>query len=835
MAAENAAAQHGARPKSPTTSPRLKCLGLLACGVAVGLGIIWASRPAPAREDARLDPGRLEAFGPEGKSLGTCPLKHTDVTVDISGFIARVTVRQQFHNPFEDKIEAIYVFPLSQDAAVDHMTMKVGERLIVGEVKERGEARAIYEQARAEGKVASLLDQERPNIFTQSVANIEPGEEVDITIAYSETLDWKDGEYQFDFPMVVGPRYMPGSPTGAPTTGWAPPTDQVPDADRISPPVTPPETRAGHDISVTVHLSAGLPIRRLDSRQHEVVVEYQNTEQSEAVIRLKSQRTLPNKDFVLVYETATERIEDALLTHTDERGRFFTFVLQPPKRVRTAAIVPKEIIFVIDKSGSMSGFPIETARQAMRLCIEGLHEQDTFNLMCFAGGVNFCFPKPMPNTEENLRHALAYLQSLEGSGGTEMMKAIHACLEGQDDPERLRVVCFMTDGYVGNDMAIIDAVQKNAGTARVFAFGIGTSVNRFLLDGIARAGRGEVHYILNEQQAQGAAERFYERVRTPVLTDVKIDFGGLQVTEVYPPHVPDLFAAKPVVLKGQYKRGGKGTITLSGMTGEGPFERKIQVTLPDDEPENAVLAPLWARAKVEELMQQDLTGIQQGNPNPAVKEEILGLGLRFQIMTQFTSFVAVEHLRITEGDQVRTVPVPVEMPEGVSYEGVFGNGMALRRSRALYSMSAAARAPAGAAAPAPGFFGRPLREQADRQSAGEKPAEDAESAEPQPEPGKQHLAKLTPELRRLVEKVAGEGKIENLTEGKVRVKDGRLEISVQLASLDDAVLKKLETLGFKELARTRTVKLLIGTIGVEKLEALAQLDEVLRIEPVPSP
>jgi len=419
-----------------------------------------------------------------------------------------------------------------------------------------------------------------------------------------------------------------------------------------------------------------------------------------------------------------------------------------------------------------------------------------------------------------------------------MMKAIHACLEGQDDPERLRVVCFMTDGYVGNDMAIIDAVAKNAGTARVFAFGIGRSVNRFLLDGIARAGRGEVHYILDEQQAKRAAEPFYERVRTPVLTDVEIDFGDLQVAEVYPQHVPDLFAAKPVVVKGQYKRGGKGTIILRGMTGEGPFERKIEVTLPDDEPENAVLAPLWARAKVAELMQRDLTGVQRGNPNPAVKEEILGLGLRFQIMTQFTSFVAVEHLRITEGGQARTVAVPVEMPEGVSYEGVFGNGrfLAQRRSVASYGgMAAKAAASAPRPVARPPALGVPMQRPADRQAAGEEATEDAARSQAQPKPAEQHLTKLTAELRKLVEKLASEGKIENLTEGKIKVKDGRLEITVQLTSLDDETIKKLEALGFKELARTRTVKLVIGTIAVDKLEALAKLDEVLRIEPVTVP
>jgi Ca-activated chloride channel family protein len=787
-------------------------------------------------DGSKITEGRLDAIGPDGKPLGACPLKHTDVDVDIAGFVSRVTVRQQFHNPFKDKIEAIYVFPLSQDAAVDHMTMKVGDRVIQGVIKERGEARRIYEAAKAEGKVASLLDQERPNIFTQSVANIEPGEQVDITIEYSETLDWRDGEYHFDFPMVVGPRYMPGTPSVGGGTGSSPPTDQVPDADRISPPVTPEGTRAGHDISVTVNLNAGLPLQRIESKQHEVSTEYADDAKTQAKITLKNKKVIPNKDFVLVYQTATDKIEDTVLAHTDDRGKFFTLVLQPPKRVRPEVIVPKELVFVIDKSGSMNGFPIDTAKEAMRLCIEGLQPNDTFNLMTFAGGVGFCFPKPVPNTDENRRAALDYLASLQGSGGTEMMKAIHACLAGQDDQERVRVVCFMTDGYVGNDMAIIDAVKKNAGVARVFSFGIGRSVNRFLLDGMARAGRGEVHYILDETQSGGAAERFYERVRMPVLTDIQLDFGGLAVEDVYPAAVPDLFSAKPVVVKGRYKKGGATTITLKGTTGAGAFERKIEARFPAEAPENDVLAPLWARAKVDDLTNQDMLGAQRGTPDPAIKETILGLGMRYQLLTQYTSFVAVEHLKITEGGEARTVEVPVEMPEGVSYEGVFGRranlatatrayGFAKRMSRGTSALRAPAR---GGRAPAP------LPKLA-RISSGiasdsrEKESKEEESRED--ESKKLSSSKLAAELQGLAEKVAKEGKDGSLRVGKIEVKNGRVEVRIQLTSLSDESLEKLKQLGVKILAEAKSAKLVIATVDLSKLEELAKLDEVVRVEP----
>jgi len=632
-----------------------------------------ATAPSPAL--AKIDHGgRLEALDKAGKPVGSCPLRHTEVKADIAGFVARVTVRQQFHNSFANKIEAVYVFPLSDRAAVDRMTMTIGDRVIEAQIKEREEARRTYETAKWAGHVASLLDQERPNVFTLSVANIEPGASIDITISYSEILPWSEGKFQFVFPMVVGPRYVPGQPIAPKGLGFAPPTDRVPDADRVTPKVTPEGTRAGHDISIAVDLDAGLPLRHLASKQHEIDVQYSTADKSRAVVRLKRRATIPNKDFVLEYQTAGEEIQDAILTHTDARGKFFTLVLQPPKRVRPQIAVPKELVFVIDKSGSMRGFPIETAKKAMALCIDGLNADDTFNLMTFEGGVGFCFPRPVPNTAENRRSAQQYLSHLQGSGGTEMMQAIHACLAGQDDPQRLRVVCFMTDGYVGNDMAIIDAVRANAGTARVFSFGIGTSVNRFLLDGMARAGRGEVQYILSPEQTEGAGERFHSRIRMPVLTDIALDFGPLAVEEVYPKGIPDLFSAAPVVVYGRYRQGAQGVVTLRGKTAAGPFERKIQVRLPDKEPTRDVLALLWARAKVEHLMDRDLAGIQRGNPRPETKKGITDLGLRYQMLTQFTSFVAVDKKQVVREGKVETVAVPVEMPQGVSYEG-FGLGI----------------------------------------------------------------------------------------------------------------------------------------------------------------
>ncbi|HYX42611.1 MAG TPA: VIT and VWA domain-containing protein, partial [Pyrinomonadaceae bacterium] len=429
------------------------------------------SAQATATNQEHADEGALTTFDAHGKPAGSCPLKHTDVKAEITGFLARVTVTQEFANPFTDKIEAVYTFPLPQAAAVDNMTMQVGNRIIHGQIMRREEAQAAYQKAKANGQVASLLDQERPNIFTQSVANIMPGEQVTVVISYVETLKYEASTYEWSFPLVVGPRYIPSGPT-APTPNETPaqtaqvdstpdnatsepapdaaPPERVPDAARITPTAMPPGQRAGHDISIEVALDAGVPIGAVSSNTHEIEVE--RTDERNADVRLKDQATIPNKDFVLKYDVAGRKIEDAVLTHSDGRGGFFTLILQPPERVAAADVTPKELVFVLDTSGSMYGFPLDKAKETMKLALEGLNPQDTFNLITFSGDTHILFPEPVPATPENLSKAQKFLASRKSDGGTEMMKAIRAALAPSDDAGHLRVVCFMTDGEVGNDM-----------------------------------------------------------------------------------------------------------------------------------------------------------------------------------------------------------------------------------------------------------------------------------------------------------------------------------------------------------------------------------------------
>jgi len=609
------------------------------------------------------------------KPLGECPLQHTSVQANVSGYMADVTVKQLFANPFKEKIEAVYTFPLSETGAVDEMTMKVGTRVIHGTIKKKEEAREIYEQAKARGHVASLLDQERPNIFTQSVANIEPGKEVEITIKYKDLLVFENGKYSFAFPTVVGPRFIPGEGIGKTGSGWAPDTNQVPDASKITPLLAPKGTRAGHDISIAVNLDSGVPYSNLKSYLHEVDV--LSKDSTHAQVSLKDKNSIPNKDFVLSWNVSQEQLSSGYITHRNakehEGSGFFTLMLLPPKSVTPDKVAPKEMIFLIDCSGSQNGPPLNKAKEALNHIIDHMNANDTFQIITFNNQNSLLFEKPEISSAPMKEKAKAFVDGLQARGGTWMAPAVEKVCSIPPDNNRLRIVTFMTDGFVGNDMQILDLVRKHRGTSRWFPFGTGNSVNRYLIDGIAKEGGGEPEYVLLNAKAGEVGEKFYKRIASPVLTDVSVKFDGLDAKEVFPKIVSDVWAQKPLYYKGRYQKPGSGTVTLSGFSQGKPYSKSMKVTFPESNPANAGIASIWARAKVDRLMSEDLTGAQTGNMNPELKNEITKTALDYHIMTQFTSFVAVEEKYVTEGGKSKLIPVPVEMPDGVSHEAVFGH------------------------------------------------------------------------------------------------------------------------------------------------------------------
>jgi Ca-activated chloride channel homolog len=607
------------------------------------------------------------ASGHSRKELGSCPLKHTDVRASVSGYVARVCVRQQFHNPYKEKIEAVYTFPLPHDAAVDEMTMKVGCRVIRGSIKKRQEARRIYDQARERGNVASLLDQERPNIFCQSVANIEAGENIDIEIKYVNLLKYEDGAFTFTFPTVVGPRFIPGQMAlGRSGSGQVFDTDRVPDASRITPPMAAPRQRAGHDISIDLNLNAGVPIGSIGSKLHDVLIERNGA--TTAHIKLKNQDRIPNKDFVVSWNVAAGSVASGYLTHRQGNDGFFTLILIPPGRVKPAAVQPKEMIFLVDCSGSQAGRPIQKAKEAMEYILNHMNARDTFQIIAFSSDARIFPERPMTASAAIKARALEFIHSLEGNGGTWMAPAVQAALLLPNHDHRLRIFTIMTDGYVGNDFEIISMIKKARDRSRWFSFGTGDSVNCFLIDTIAREGGGEADYVLLNSSAEEVGKKFYDRLSSPVLTDLKIEFKGVETKEVFPRNLSELWAQRPLYFTGRYLKPGKGKVVLSGYSAGKPYRQELNLDLPAQQTANEVLPSIWARARVERLMGEDWYAVQQGKLHKELRDEIVDCALKYHIMTQYTSFVAVEEERRTKGNSARLVPVQVETPEGVNME-----------------------------------------------------------------------------------------------------------------------------------------------------------------------
>lgn len=619
--------------------------------------------------------GTLLAMNASGLTLGNCPLEHTDVTATISGYVSRVRVKQIFHNNYKHKIEAVYTFPLSDSGAVDSMLMKVGDRTIRGVIKKRDEAREIYERARDAGQAASLLDQERTNIFTQSVANIPPGGTVEITIDYVDLLPFENGQFTFAFPTVVGPRFIPGDPISKSGTGRAADTEIVPDASNITPPVAPTGMRAGHDISIKVRVDGGgIPISNIVSKLHDINVRRVSDDSAE--ISLMDKATIPNKDFVLSWDVAGDQLKGGYLAYRNpaakDKSGYFTIMLMPPKQVTPTAVAPKEMIFLIDCSGSQDGQPLEKAKEAMYYILDHMSADDTFQVISFSDNVKQLFDQPRRVSDQMKQKAHDWIAKLSANGGTWMAPAVEKACSIPADEHRLRIVTFMTDGYVGNDKEIIGMIKKLRSTSRWFPFGTGNSVNRMLIDNIAKIGGGEPDYVLLNSSGEEIGKKFYKRIASPVLTDVKIDYGTLQVKEVFPNAISDVWAQRPLYIAGRYIAPGEGTITLSGFAGGKPYQQTMHVNFPADHPQNEVVGSIWARAKVDFLTSQDFIRANYGETPKEIKDEIIATALAHHIMTDYTSFVAVEERVVTKGGESKTIVVPAELPDGVSRENTVG-------------------------------------------------------------------------------------------------------------------------------------------------------------------
>ncbi|HEU4385286.1 MAG TPA: VIT domain-containing protein, partial [Anaeromyxobacteraceae bacterium] len=594
---------------------------------------------------------------------------HTRVYAQVSGNVARVEVTQLYRNPTGRRLEAVYAFPLPPNAAVTDMAFRIGKRVIASEVERREEAKRTYEQAKKEGKTAALTEQERPNLFTQSVANVPPGETVAVLLRYVHEVPFDDGRYLFHFPTTIGPRYIPGAPTGKPGPGRAPDADQVPDASRITPPVLAPGERPAADLDVVVRLVPGAAFADLASKSHRVVSGLDGD--GALLVALAEDDRRPNRDFVLAWRPAAPEPEAYALLQPEKGDDWLMLFVQPPASVQATQVRPREVVFLLDKSGSMSGQPIETAKALILRSLGAMRPDDTFQIVAFDSGTVSMTERPVAASPANAAAAEAWLASLSGGGGTEMLKGVLAALGPPADPRRLRMVVFCTDGFIGNEEAIVRAVERTRGESRVFGFGIGTSVNRYLIEGVSRAGRGAAEFVGVREPPEEAVTRLFKRLDRPVLTDLLVRFEGGEVRDLEPERLPDLFAGQPLVVVGRSGPRPPRTVLLAGKLGGAPWERRLPIATRSGAvaPEAPVVGTLWARRRIDGLTDATPRG---ADPRAAV-EEVVQLGMRFKLVTQWTSFVAVERELLADpGLPLQRIAVPSEMPEGVSFEGLFG-------------------------------------------------------------------------------------------------------------------------------------------------------------------
>ncbi|MGQ9688659.1 MAG: VIT domain-containing protein [Desulfobaccales bacterium] len=584
------------------------------------------------------------------KDTDALPLKSTQAEVKIAGKVAEVTVTQVYSNQGKKTLEAIYVFPGSTRAAVHALRMTVGERVIEADVMERQKARQTYEEAKKAGQTTSLLEQQRPNVFQMNVANILPGDEVKVELKYLELLRAEDKVYEFVYPTVVGPRYSNQ------------PADQAPDREKW---VVSPYLHQGqappYSFGITVDVRGGLPLAKLASPSHEVKMKFINPQ--EAQVTLADDKTGGNRDFVLRYTLTGDKIDAGLLLYPGKEENFFLLLLEPPERVKTEAAPPREYIFLVDVSGSMHGFPLEISKALMKDIITKLRPQDAMNVLLFSGGSEVLSESgSLPATAENKKRALDFILAQPGGGSTEIVPAFKRALALPRTEGASRIVVAATDGYVHVEPELFELIRNNLGTANLFPFGIGTAVNRHLIEGMARAGKGEPFVVLNPGEAAKEAARLQRYIETPLLTGIKTSFSGFEAYEVEPAHLPDLFAARPLALWGKYRGTPQGTIVITGKTADGDFRREIKVEESLASPDNVALRLLWARQRIQAL--SDDHHVARGENDARVKE-ITDLGLKYHLMTAYTAFVAVDKVKRADGT-VTTVKQPLPLPEGVS-------------------------------------------------------------------------------------------------------------------------------------------------------------------------
>ena len=670
-----------------------------------------ASVQAAEMDDSTLSPYFLVKSN--DPAVDRLPLLLTSADVKIAGVIADVTVTQIYKNEGTQPLEAIYVFPGSTRAAVYGMTMTIGDRTIVAKIQEKQQAKQTYETAKKAGKTASLLEQHRPNVFQMSVANILPGDNIRVELKYTELLAPTSGVYEFVYPTVVGPRYSNQAAATAPESEKWVANPYIPEKSAKELTEEPP-----YLFDITTHLSTGIPLQMVNCSSHDVKIDYQNPSAAaislseevmiEKISKMPPERlsvvkqalfdlygedfgNLPlfyqrilaagtasaqpieteqartvkefggDRDYVLRYRLADKNIESGLLLYKGESENFFLLMVQPPANVTSQVILPRDYVFIMDVSGSMQGFPIDTSKTLLRNLISGLRPTDTFNVVLFAGASAVMAEQSLPATAENIEKAMRTIDQQQGGGGTELLPALRQALALPRSEGVSRSIVIATDGFVNVETEAFDLIRSNLNQANMFAFGIGSSVNRFLIEGLARVGMGEPFVVLKPEEAAEKAEQFRRYVQSPVLTQIQWEADGFEVYDVEPLSIPDVLAERPILLFGKWQGTPTGQISVRGVSGIGEYRQAFAVSDAKMDDTHAALRYLWARKRIELLGDYNKL-----SANDARVKEMTNLGLAYNLLTEYTSFVAVDEVVRRTTDNLRTVKQPLPLPQGVS-------------------------------------------------------------------------------------------------------------------------------------------------------------------------
>ncbi len=612
-------------------------LAMLALGLATTAG-------AQGKADDAKTGTLFFRSGTEG-ALAPAPKVETDVEIHITGIVARTRVAQTFHNPGAAWVEGLYVFPLPENAALDRLRLRIGERVIEGQVREKEEARRVYTEARREGRKAALVEQQRPNLFTNAVAHIGPGEYVRVLIEYQQTLVYDNGEYRLRFPLAVTPRYEPAS-----------------DADPVLHPDYAPAGCGGvNPVAIAVTIDSGVPLAKVTSSYHEAWIEKESG--TRTVLYLQKEQEEADRDFELVWAPQAGAAPQAAVFTESRNGVDYSLVMVMPPQPTAAekaaiAPLPRETVFVIDTSGSMQGTSITQAKQALQTGLGTLTPRDRFNIVEFNSVSRPLWPDALPATAGNVRHAREWVGRLKADGGTEMAGAIAFALDGRETPGYLRQVVFMTDGAVGNEDQLFRLIAARLGSTRLFTVGIGTAPNSHFMTKAAQFGRGTFTHIGDVRQVEERMARLFAKIEAPVLRDVSIRWPDGTAVATFPARVPDLYLGEPIVVAAAHAPG-QGTIVVSGMRGNVPWS--VALT-PSPNGEANGVGVLWARARIASLMDE----LRLGTDEAAIRPAVLKVALEHHLVSRYTSLVAVDVTPTAPAGESKTALVKAAAPRATA-------------------------------------------------------------------------------------------------------------------------------------------------------------------------